>query len=98
MSDDTIKITGEKPICVSFNAPINNVTASPLMGALAGACNDGHDEIHFLLSTPGGTVTDGITLYNFIRSLPIRVVAYNLGNVNSIGNVIYQAAEHRVSA
>ena len=57
-----------------------------------------HDLILLMLNTPGGTVSDGIAIFNFIRALPQRVVTYNIGNVNSIGNVIFQAAEHRISA
>ena len=95
---DTIDIAGRNPVCISFNAPINPITAAPLMGTLANAVNLGHDEIHMFFSTGGGTVPDGIALYNFIRALPAPVVIYNIGQVNSIGNVIYQAATRRVSA
>jgi ATP-dependent Clp protease protease subunit len=51
--------------------------------------------MHLLLSTPGGAVQYGITIYNFLRSLPIRVVTHNLGNVDSIGLVIFLAGEER---
>ena len=68
------------------------------MGAMAAAVNDGFDEIHFFLSTPGGTVHEGIAIYNTIRSLPVPVRSYNLGNVNSIGNVLFQAGEKRICA
>jgi len=98
MPPEQIEILGERPVCVSFNAPVGPHTASPLMGAVAQFSNAGHDEIHLLLSTPGGTVADGITIYNFLRSLPARVVTYNMGSVNSLGNVIYQAGDKRISA
>ena len=60
--------------------------------------NSGYDEIHLLLSTPGSTVAEGIALYNMIRALPLRVVTYNFGSVNSIGNVVYQASAKRIAA
>lgn len=87
-----------KPCCISFNSAINSQTASVLMGALAQCCNKQHKEIHVLLNTPGGSVQDGICLYNFIKALPQKVVMYNMGNVDSIGNVIYQAGNYRVCA
>ena len=68
------------------------------MGALASALNDGFDDIHLFLSTPGGTVHDGIAIYNTIRALPVPVRTYNLGNVNSIGNVLFQAGERKICA
>jgi alpha/beta hydrolase fold/Clp protease len=41
-----------------------------------------------LLSTLGGQVAQGIAVYNVLRALPISVTTYNVGSVNSIGNVI----------
>ena len=37
----------------------------------------------------------GITIYNFLRALPIRVITHNLGNVDSIGMVIFLAGQER---
>lgn len=95
---EPIAISGQKPYCVSFNSQVDQGTASALMAVLGQAINDGHDEIHLLLNTPGGTVGDGIAVYNFIRALHPRVVTYNVGSVNSIGNVIYQAGDARICA
>lgn len=94
----TIQINGEKPCCISFNSQINSETSSALMAVMSNAVNEGHDEIHFMLNTPGGTVADGIATYNFIRSLPAQVIAYNMGTVDSIGNVLYQVGEKRICA
>ncbi len=68
------------------------------MGALANAANNQFAEIHLLLSTPGGNVAQGITLYNFIRALPVKVTIYNIGTVNSIGNIVFQAAHKRIAS
>lgn len=95
---DVIEIGGQKPCCISFNSSIVPATSSPLMGALSNVTNDGYDEIHLFLNTPGGTVPDGIAIHNFILALPVPVVIYNIGTVNSIGNVVYQAGKRKVSA
>lgn len=68
------------------------------MAALAKAANDGHDELHVLLSSPGGRVADGIAVYNFMRALAVRIVTYNIATVDSIGNVIFQGGTHRVAS
>lgn len=88
---------GKKPVCISFTSPLDNVTASALMGAIAQSLNNGHDDLHLMLSTPGGSVADGIAVYNFLRALPVHVTSYNIGTVDSIGNVIFQGARHRVA-
>ncbi len=83
------------PAYVSFSAEVNITTAEQLQAVVANVVSQGHPELHILLSTPGGAVQYGITIYNFLRSLPIRVITHNLGNVDSIGLVIYLAGEER---
>ena len=96
--DETILIEGNNPICISFSSPVKQVTAGALMAALSDAINAGRDEIHLFLSTPGGTVQDGIAVYNFIRALPAPTIVYNVGSVNSIGNAIYQSGSRKIAA
>ena len=55
----------------------------------------GNDELYFLLSTPGGNVVAGITLYNMLRALPATIIMHNVGNVDSIGNAVFLAADER---
>lgn len=52
-------------------------------------------ELHFLFSSPGGQVAAGITFYNFLRSLPVKVVMHNTGQIDSIANVVFLAGEER---
>jgi ATP-dependent Clp protease protease subunit len=85
------------PAYISFSAEVNILTAEQLQAVVANVVGQGHPEVHLLLSTPGGAVQYGITLYNFLRSLPIRVITYNVGNVDSIGLVVYLAGEQRIA-
>jgi ATP-dependent Clp protease protease subunit len=48
-----------------------------------------------MLSTPGGEVSSGMTVYNFLRAIPARITMHNIGNVDSIGNAIFLAADER---
>ena len=93
-----LPIQGAKPCCVSFNADISQITAQVLLAALVARVSEGFDEVHLLMNTPGGDVSQGISLYNAIRALPVRVVTYNMGSVDSIGNVVFQAGDYRVCA
>jgi ATP-dependent Clp protease protease subunit len=92
-----ITLRGQRPICIGFSSPVNNQTASAFMATLAKAVNDGFDDLHILLSSPGGGVADGIATYNFMRALPVPVTTYNIGTVDSIGNVIFQGGTRRVA-
>jgi ATP-dependent protease ClpP protease subunit len=52
--------------------------------------------IHLLFQSSGGSVGDGVFLYNLFKSLPIRLTIYNVGSVCSIAVVAYMGAARRV--
>ncbi len=83
------------PAYISFQAEVNPSTSEALLSVVAKQIQDGHRHIHLLLSTPGGNTNNGIAIYNTLRALPIQLTTYNVGTVNSIGNVIYLAGEAR---
>jgi ATP-dependent protease ClpP protease subunit len=80
---------------VSFSAEVNPSTAESLIALTANLVNQGVTEIYLILSTPGGSVMNGLNVYNFLRGLPARVITHNVGNVDSIGNAIFLAGEQR---
>jgi len=92
-----MKIQGKKPVCIIFSAPVDNGTAQVLVAAVTNAINDGHDDIHLMISTPGGSVADGIMVYNVLSALPTHLTTYNVGTVDSIGNVIFMAGKARIA-
>lgn len=54
--------------------------------------------LYFNFSSTGGDVNAGITLYNFLRSLPARIVMHNTGSIDSVATVIFHAAEERIAS
>lgn len=84
-------------VYVSFSAEINAHTTESLLGTMANLVNGCVPEVHLLLSTPGGTVMNGINIYNVLRAMPFHLVTHNVGNVDSIGNAIFLAGDHRVA-
>ena len=86
---------------ISFFADINTVTASALMGTIGKHMSQNQEtfrELHLLLSTMGGQVPAGISLYNMLMGLPVKVITHNTGTVNSIGNVVFLAGAERYAA
>lgn len=51
--------------------------------------------LYFVFSSNGGDVSAGITLYNFLRSLPLKVVMHNIGSIDSIATVIFVSGAER---
>lgn len=82
-------------IYINFSAEINPHTSEALMGFLAENTSKGEKEFYILLSSNGGSVKDGVTLYNYINSLPVKITMHNIGLVNSIANVIFLAGDKR---
>ncbi|MDO9229458.1 MAG: ATP-dependent Clp protease proteolytic subunit [Syntrophales bacterium] len=51
--------------------------------------------LYFLISTSGGFVNDAKAFFSFLRALPIKKVMHNMGNIESVGNIIFVAADER---
>lgn len=82
-------------VYVSFTAEIHPPTAEALISVLAQQANNGVKNVHLLLSSPGGAVMSGFTIYNAIRAMPFNLTTHNIGNVDSICNVVFLAGEER---
>lgn len=85
-------------VYVIFSAEIIPSTAEALIAAMAQCANQGVQEVNLILSTPGGSVMNGLNLYNVLRGMPFRLTTHNAGNVDSIGNAIFLAGETRYAA
>ena len=80
-----------------FFAPVTDQTAQRLIAFIDRARTSGVESVHLLIATTGGSTNAGITIYNFIRASGVKVIAVNMGMVESIGTVIFCAADERIS-
>jgi ATP-dependent Clp endopeptidase proteolytic subunit ClpP len=78
-------------------APVVPQTADLLFKAVDSAIAQKKDRLHLLISSPGGSVFHGLSLYNFLKGAPIEVMTYNFGSVDSIGVVMFCAGKRRFS-
>ena len=94
---------------MAFNPPPTTVYASLAGGidqamvqrvfqGFAVAINGGVQTVHLLLQSTGGTVSDGVAIYNYFRNLPIELHAYNMGGVSSIAVMAFLGARHRYAS
>jgi ATP-dependent protease ClpP protease subunit len=79
----------------------DEISASKVLRLMA-LCNDvlanaipTPTTLYFSFSSKGGDVVAGITLYNFLRALPVQVVMHNIGSVDSIAIAIFLSAHVR---
>jgi len=86
-----------KELYIRFMAPVMPQSTTQLLQVVDKALADKVEKLHLLLSSPGGSVFHGLSLYNFLRGLPIEVWTYNFGSVDSIGVVIFSSGRRRFS-
>ncbi|OGS19046.1 MAG: hypothetical protein A3J83_05330 [Elusimicrobia bacterium RIFOXYA2_FULL_40_6] len=86
-----------KEAYIRFMAPVMPVTIDQLMKVIDNAIRGKYERLHLMISSPGGSVFHGLSVYNFLKGSPLEVYTYNFGSVDSIGVVIYCAGSRRFS-
>lgn len=86
-----------KTAYIRLTAPITPLSTQRLLQIIDEKYRQKVQKLHLLLSTPGGNVTQGISLYNFLKGLDMEVITHNFGTVDSIGVILYCAGEKRYS-
>jgi ATP-dependent Clp protease protease subunit len=79
MSEHFLMLTSE-----IHQAACNTLTAYLVDLHVAGAT-----KLTIAISSPGGNVVNGITMYNTIKSMPYEINTHNISNFDSIANVIF---------
>lgn len=82
-------------VYIFFSAGITPVTTQALMAVMVDQATKGTQKINLMMSTRGGNVSEGITLYNVLRAMPFKLITHNMGNIDSVGNPIFLAGEER---
>ena len=82
-------------VYIFFTAEIQPQTAEALIAVLAQQANNRVERVHLMLSSPGGAVMSGFTIYNAVRAMPFKLRTHNIGNTDSICNVVFLAGEER---
>jgi ATP-dependent Clp protease protease subunit len=78
-----------------FCSNIDQASVQRLFGAVATASQNRIQRIHLLFQSLGGSVGDGVCLYNFLKTAPVEIALYNVGSVQSIAAVAYLGAKKR---
>lgn len=57
-----------------------------------------NDTLIININSSGGSISDGVAIYNIIKKLPCKVTTHNLGEVSSAAVLLYMAGTTRTSA
>ena len=85
-------------VYISFSAEINPSTTEILINIMAECSNRNVQKVYLLFSTSGGSVMNGINLYNVLKGMPFELIIHNVGNIDSIGNAVFLASEQRYAS
>lgn len=80
---------------IHFTGPINIPSAEAFRNMMLNAIRQNADSIEILLSSEGGDLNSGFTMYNYIRSCPVPTSVVNMGSVESIAMLPFLGAEKR---
>lgn len=90
-------MTSDNSFYIKFFAPVVPETVAAMMQIVDDKLKQGAKKLGLLISTPGGDVFQGLSIYNFLRGIPLEITTHNFGSADSIGVVIFCAGSTRLS-
>lgn len=81
---------------VHFSKGIDAQSVNELVTVLLGIASGPDREVTLYINSSGGNVVAGIHCHNLLQALPIQLTTHNVGNVDSIANVIFLAGRRRL--
>ncbi len=87
----------EQKIYIKYYALVDEPHIKALLNTIESKRREGINEFVILISCPGGNVFHGLSAYNFLKGLPVKIITHNFGSIISMGLVLFCAGEERYS-
>jgi ATP-dependent Clp protease, protease subunit len=87
----------DNTVYIKLFGGIDEAAVKAIMTTVEEKLRGGAKRFVLLLSSPGGNVFAGITLYNFLKGIPAEVITHNIGSTNSIAAAVFCAGDRRYS-
>ncbi len=78
-----------------FCGPIDQASTQRILNGLSNASVQNVKEAHLIFQSLGGSVGEGIALYNFFKALTFDLTVYNIAQVSSAALIAYLGAKKR---
>jgi ATP-dependent Clp protease protease subunit len=88
----------EKTIHIRYYAPVDENNIKKLMEVVEKNLKEGATRFVILISSPGGSVFQGLSAYNYLKGIPAEIITHNFGSIISMALVLYCAGSRRLSA
>jgi ATP-dependent Clp protease protease subunit len=96
MSEDQAK--QQKEAYFTLSGDVNSDMVHRVFEAVSMMTEDGTETAHILVQSNGGSVSDGLCLYNFLANSPVEFVMYNGGAVASIAVILFLSGTRRYAS
>jgi ATP-dependent Clp protease protease subunit len=80
---------------IVFIADVQKEQIGKLRTAITDAVNAGATEIYLAISSSGGSIVEGLAIAAYMKSLSIEVTTHNIGQTDSVANVVFAAGKKR---
>lgn len=88
-------MNNQKVTYINFYNPIIPPSVGALMQTIQNLLQQKVEKIVLLISSPGGEVAAGLSLYNFLKGIPVQIETHNYGSVDSVALVVFCAGQKR---
>ena len=82
----------------TLSGRIDSPTVQRFVETLQKQIDDSCERLHILINSQGGNVSIALALAHLIKSLPCKVITYNISNVDSAALIVFVAGEERKCA
>jgi ATP-dependent protease ClpP protease subunit len=83
---------------ITFVGPIIHPWTQCFRNVLAQFASQGVQNVTILISSTGGSLFEGFSLYNIIRLMPYECHMHNIGMIQSIANIVFLAGKKRTAS
>jgi ATP-dependent protease ClpP protease subunit len=91
------QLPADRTVIITFIVPVDSNSANMLIRTIAQQSDAGVKNITLVLASPGGDTAAAFAAYNILKTLPIELTTFNVGNIDSAAMLLYCAGKHRYS-
>ncbi|MGH8578598.1 MAG: ClpP family protease [Gammaproteobacteria bacterium] len=85
----------QKTVYIKLFGMVDAGSTNALMNIVDKKLEKGVERLVMLISSPGGSVFHGLSIYNYLMGIPAQIETHNFGSVHSIAVAIYLAGKKR---
>lgn len=74
---------------------VDDALVKRLFEQVSSAVTNGVQRLHLMVQSSGGIIGDGIAIHNYLKNIPMEIITYNAGMVQSIAVPVFLSGKYR---